>query len=905
MRYIHISSVREDLEKLVNSFKTAFMLKKNRLYIILVFLFLFSGGAFGQFIGVGRKKVNANPINTITYDNPQSFIIGGIKVTGVKFLDPNTLISVSGLSVNDQITIPGEPISSAIRRLMDQGILEEVSINVIKIEDQKAFLEIDLKERPRLNKLSLTGIKKAEQETLEESVSENRGKVITESLIKNIQLTIKKHFIKKGYLNTSVQVKQIDDTLRVNNATLIFDIDKREKVKIDNIIVNGIEEMPQWKVLSKLKKTKARAPLRLFSPSKYIPKQYKEDKTAMVAWLNKKGYRNAQIESDSIVTNESGNVDIYMNINEGHRFFYRNITWTGNYLHQSDTLALILGIKKGDLYNPEELDKKINGIPQNDVSSYYMDDGYLYFSCQPVEVSVEGDSIDIEMRIFEGKQAVINRIILNGNTKTSDHVVMRELLTKPGQKFSKTDLIETTQMLSKLGYFDPEKIEPRPVPQADGTVDIEFNVEEKSNDQIELSGGWGGLQGFVGTFGIVFNNFAVKDMLKFGKGYYKPLPKGDGQRFSIRFQANGGFQNYSMSFTEPWLGGKKPNSFSVSLFHSVQDYAKLLGRYEKLYGSNGGSGFGSPFGGSLGFGGSSRYSGYFKNTGGSITFGKRLNWPDRNFSLSSSLSYQYYDVKNSFLLANFRNGQAHDVSLSANLSRYSLDNTQFTRNGSSLVMSATFNPPYSAFGQNRSTEDIIWIEGHKWLLDADWYTPIVGKLVFHAKANMGFLGRYSEDVGYSPFGRFVVGGAGQGLQNSQNIGVELIGLRGYDEGIVYEKSLAEQVIDVTGVSNSNGQLSRQGGIIYNKFTAELRYPISLNPQATIYALTFLEAGNSWGSYKDYNPFRLRRTAGVGVRVFMAAFGLLGFDYGYGFDPIPGVTNKGLKNFTFSIGQQIR
>ena len=504
------------------------------------------------------------------------------------------------------------------------------------------------------------------------------------------------------------------------------------------------------------------------------------------------------------------------------------------------------------------------------------------------------------MRIFEGKQATINRIILNGNTKTSDHVVMRELLTKPGQKFSKTDLIETTQMLSKLGYFDPQKIEPRPIPQSDGTVDIEYNVEEKSNDQIELSGGWGGIQGFVGTFGITFNNFAIKDIAHFKK--YKPLPKGDGQRFSIRFQANGGFQNYSLSFTEPWLGGKKPNTFSVSLFHSVQDYGKLYDRIEKLYGSSGFNPY-NPLG-SLGVG-SAFTTGYFKNTGGSITFGKRLNWPDRRFNLSSTLAYQYYDVSNSVLLANFRNGTAHDISLNANISRYSLDNPQFTRVGSSISLTATFNPPYSLLGGNKTSDKVTWIEGHKWMFDADWYTPVIGKLVFHAKANMGFLGKYSDEVGYSPFGRFVVGGAGMGLQNNFNIGVELIGLRGYDEGVVLEKSLQQQTDEALGVNNTNGQVSRQGGIIYNKYTAELRYPISLNPQATIYGLAFAEAGNSWSSYNDFNPFNLRRTAGAGIRVFMAAFGLLGFDYGYGFDPIPGLNNKGLKTFTFSIGQQIR
>ncbi|SOE22243.1 Beta-barrel assembly machine subunit BamA [Spirosomataceae bacterium TFI 002] len=880
------------------------MLQKIKITLFLSLLLSISSATFGQFkIGIGgtNKAQTENNSDELDYDNPKSYTIGGIEVTGVRFLDPNTLISVSGLSVNDQIKIPGEAISSALRRLMDQGIIEDVEINILKIEGNKVFLEIALKERPRLNKMELKGIKKTEKETLMEDIETNRGKVITESLVKNIQLSIKKHYIKKGFLNTAVQVQQIDDTLRLNNATLVFNIDKKNKVKIDKITVTGIEEVPLWKALSKMKGTKERAPLRVFTPSKYIPSKFKEDKVALVSFLNKRGYRNAQVVNDSIVYKDNGNIDLYMDINEGSRFYYRNITWTGNYLHASDTLALILGIKKGDLYNPEELDKKINGIPRNDVSSFYMDDGYLYFSCNPIEIAIEGDSIDVEMRINEGKQAIINKIILNGNTKTSDHVVMREILTKPGQKFSKTDLIETTQMLSKLGYFDPQTIEPRPVPQADGTVDIEYNVEEKSNDQIELSGGWGGLQGFVGTFGIVFNNFAIRKIAKLKE--YKPLPKGDGQKFAIRFQANGGFQNYSVSFTEPWLGGRKPNSFSVSLFHSVQDYSKIAERYEKLYGNSGGF---SPFGGisgGLGFGGSA-YQGFFRNTGASVTYGKRLNWPDRNFQLSSTLAYQFYDVENSFLLRNFQNGQANDISLNVNISRYSLDNPQFTRSGSSFSLTGTFNPPYSLLGGNKSAGEKLWIEGHKWMFDADWYTPVVGKLVLRAKANMGFIGRYNSDIGYSPFGRYVIGGAGMGLQNNNAIGVELIGLRGYDEGVVYQPTLAERS-DEIGQSTSNLSYSRQGGIIYNKYTMELRYPISLNQSATIYALTFLEAGNSWGSYKDFNPFQLRRSAGVGVRVMMAAFGLLGFDYGKGFDPIPGVPSQGLKSFTFSIGQQIR
>jgi outer membrane protein insertion porin family len=862
-----------------------------KLFILTLLICVLNTAAKAQRVGLPRLNRTVSEESLIDYTNPKDYIIGGIVVTGAKFLDPNTLISVSGLNVNDEIKIPGERISTAIKRLMDQGIIEDVSVNITKVEGKTVFLELALKERPRLNKIVLNGIRKGEKETIEDKIKTYKGKVITDAMVKNIQNIVKKHYLDKGFRNCTVQVQQNADTVRINNAALVFNISKKSKVKINDIQLNGLKELPEWKVLSKMKGTKEKAPLRIFTPSKYITKKYKEDKEKLVSFLNKNGYRNAQIVSDSIYVVDDKNINIVLNITEGNRFYYRNISWTGNYLRNSDTLALILGVKKGDLYNPEELEKKINGKPQQDVSSYYMDDGYLYFSCQPIETAIEGDSIDIEMRINEGKQATINKIILNGNSKTSDHVVLREILTKPGQKFSKTDLVETVQMLSKLGYFDPQKIEPKPVPQNDGTVNIEYNVEEKSNDNIELSGGWSGIQGIIGTFGIVFNNFAIRKILKIRE--YKPLPKGDGQRFAIRFQANGGFQNYSISFTEPWLGGKKPNSFTVSLFHSVQDYSKIAERMQRLSGNS----FNNPF---LGGGFNSAFTqGFFRNTGGSLTYGKRLNWPDRNFNFSSVFSYQYYDVENSFLLSNFRNGQAHDVSLGFNISRYSLDNPQFTRSGSNISLNSTFNPPYSMFGTPKSGK--LWIEGHKWMFDADWYAPVFGKLIFHAKGNMGFLGRYNSSTGYSPFGRFVLGGAGMGLQNNNSIGIELIGLRGYDEGVLYEATYNEKRESAQAV----GAFSRTGGIIYSKYALELRYPVSLNPQATIFVLGFAEAGNSWGSYKDYNPFKLRRSAGIGARIFMAAFGLLGIDYGYGFDPIPGIQNQGRKAFTFSIGQQIR
>ncbi len=754
------------------------MINSIRLLLIIGILTISNHIAFSQKIGVGgsRNRPVVVAENPVDYAAPKEYIIGGITVSGVKFLDPNTLISVSGLNVNDVITIPGEKISTAIKRLMDQGILEDISIDITKIEGKTVFLDLNLRERPRLSKIILKGIRKGEQETVEDKIKTYKGKVITEAMVKNLQGVIKKHFLDKGFYNCTVQAQQITDSLRANNAALVFNISKKKKVKINDIQLNGIEEMPEWKLLSKMKGTKERAPLRIFTPSKFVAKKYKEDKEKLVDFLNKNGYRNAQINRDSMYKYDDRSINIVLDVTEGKRFYYRNITWTGNYLRNSDTLAMILDIKKGDVYNPEELEKKINGKPQNDISSYYMDDGYLYFSCQPIEIAIDGDSIDIEMRINEGKQATISKIILNGNTKTSDHVVFREILTKPGQKFSKTDLVETVQILSKLGYFDPQKIEPKPIPQADGTVNIEYNVEEKSNDNIELSGGWSGIQGIIGTFGIVFNNFAIRKI--FDLKEYRPLPKGDGQRFAIRVQANGGFQNYSISFTEPWLGGKKPNSFSVSLFHSVQDYSKIAERMNRYYSSSAyGNYYGSMYNSAL-------YQGFFRNTGGSITYGKRLNWPDRNFNLSSALSYQYYDVSKSILLSNFQNGQAHDITLGLNISRYNLDNPQFTRNGSNLSLNATFNPPYSLFGQQTGSK--LWIEGHKWMFDADWYAPLVGKFILHAKGNMGFLGKYNQSKGYSPFGRYVLGGAGMGLQNSNSIGVELIGMRGYDEGIVYE-----------------------------------------------------------------------------------------------------------------------
>jgi outer membrane protein insertion porin family len=904
-----------------------------RLKIILLFtgLLLASAGFSQVRVGLGSSSAtpkSSSSIIDIDYTKPKEYIIGDIKVSGIKFLDANTLISVSGLTVGDRVIIPGEKITTAVRRLMEQGIIEDAEIAVTEIKDvNKISLEIILKERPRLNKYIFEGIRKPEQEAITEKLKLNKGKVITDAMVKNTQLSIKRYFIDKGFLNAKTQIIQVPDTLRANNAAFKVIVDKGKRVKIEELVFDGAKALPVWKLRFKMKNTKQRNVARFYSPSKFIEKKYEEDKEKLIDYYNKKGYRDARITSDTVFDSNAQRIKVIMKIDEGPRYFYRNITWTGNYLHKTEDLVKVLSIKKGDPYNPVELEKRINGIPQGDVSSMYMDDGYLYFRCEPVEVAIEGDSIDLEMRVREGKQFTINKIILNGNSKTSDHVVMREIETLPGQKFNKTALIRTQRQLSSMGYFDPEKIGINPQPQNDGTVNIEYTVEEKASDQIQLSGGWGGIQGFVGTFGVTFNNFSAKNIPNLKS--YRPLPAGDGQKLALNLQASGKFfQTYSVSFTEPWLGGRKPTQFGVSVYYTSSDNRGYSKKIQDLYGNNpyaglgggyGGYGGGYGGGGYGGYGGGNGYGygsglglggvvgeeneGYFKNTGASVSFGKRLNWPDRDFQLSGSLQYQRYNVFKSYFISNFANGTSNDFNVNASLTRSNIDQPGYPRTGSSFSLSVAASPPYSLISGKIPTDQFKWLESHRWMFDATWYTNIVQKLVLKTTAHMGFLGKYNSKMNFSPFGRFALGGAGMTM-GSQNIGQELIGLRGYEDRAVYQPNNSE----VENLRNQTVQYSRLGGIIYNKFAVELRYPVSLLPSATIYLLTFAEAGNSWGSYKDFNMFKLRRSAGVGARILMPAFGLIGLDFGKGFDPIdglPGVPNRGLKNFTFSIGQQIR
>ncbi|WP_338759856.1 outer membrane protein assembly factor BamA [Bernardetia sp. ABR2-2B] len=843
-------------------------------FLLLFSLFLNSSSisVFAQttpFKGLGGFGTNSTySAKDFDYANPKEYTVGGISVEGASYLDPNALISLTGLRIGDKITIPGEDIGLAIRKLWKQGLLGDVSIEVDKFEAEKVFLKLILTERPRLSRFEFTGIPKGQKSTLKDKVTLVRGRIVNDVILKNTEVAIKQHYIKKGFRNVKVNIVQKKDTTLANSIRLEIDVDKGKKVRIQEIEIEGNEAIADKKLKRKLKKTKEFAPWNVFRSSKFIPSEFNNDKKSLIAFYNKEGYRDAYIISDTVKTVEDG-VKIKMIVNEGNKYHYRNITWSGNYIHSDTVLSSVLGVRKGDVYNPEDLQKRMSYNPTGlDITSLYMDDGYLFFNVQPVEIRVDNDSIDIEMRIYEGDQATISKVIVTGNTRTRDHVILREVYTLPGQKFSRSALLRTQQQLSQLGYFDAENIGINPIPNvADGTVDIHYSVEEKPNDQIELSGGWGGqaVGGFIGTLGLTFNNFSSSRLFDFSS--WSPLPQGDGQQVSLRFQASGRqFQTYSFSFTEPWLGGKKPNSFSVSLQHSKQSEFNIF----------------------------REISGNFQVSGITLALGRRLRVPDNYFTLSNSLAYLRYSLNN-YTRAGFRgitDGVFNNIVFNTTLSRSSVDSPIYPRNGASVSLSLGLTPPYSSFRDiNYETaedaEIFKFVEYHKWMFDNSWYTPIVGDLVFSARAHMGFIGSYNPSTPTSPFERFILGGAGLGFGNIL-LGSDIIGLRGYEDNKVVPSDARQE-----------------GGIAYNKFVMELRYPVTLNQAASIFVLAFAEGGNNWGSFKNFQPFDLRRSAGVGARIFMPAFGLLGIDWAYGFDDIPGSPGANGPQFHFTIGQQIR
>lgn len=822
------------------------------------------------------------PQNNFSYTNPEQYTIAEIGFSGIETLDPRALSAITGLKVGDKITLPGEDLSNAIKRIWEQKLVGDISVYVTKVENGKVYLNFHLTESPRISKIIIEGIKKSEKDDIKKKINLSLGQVISNAIIKNTKQKIKDIYIDKGFFDAQVNISLKDDSTLVNKVVVRILVEKGKRVRINKILIHGNEEpknKEEAKLLSdaalkhKLKDTKEKVFYKFFTSSKFLKDKFEKDKEALIDYYNSLGYRDAKIVSDSVYPVEKNKINIAIDIYQGPKYYFRNITWQGNYIYSDRALDTILSIHKGEIYSLAKLEKKLNYNPNGyDISSLYLDDGYLFFHIEPVEVLVENDSIDIEMRIYEGPQATIKDVTVSGNTKTHDHVILRELRTLPGQKFSRSDLIRSQREISTLGYFDPEKIGINPVPNpADGTVDINYTVVEKPSDQIQLSGGWGGLYGFVGTLGVVFNNFSIKNIPHVRS--WDPLPSGDGQRLSVRFQANGpSYQTYSASFTEPWLGGKKPHSLTISLTRSQQSRLDSINRFKA--------------------------DGYLRVQGVSVSFGKRLKWPDDWFSINYTLSYTQYKFKNYgnyyYNFLNIDNAVSHNISFTTTISRNSLNDLTFPTSGSSISLQMIFTPPYSVFNHKdyatmTKAEKYKFVEFNKYMFDNSWYTTLVpGKkrnLVLHTRLHFGYIGAYKKSTGVGPFERFMLGGSGLSGYN-YILGSEIIGLRGYQNNTIKPTSA--------------------GGTIYDKFVVELRYPLNLSPALSVIALTFFEGGNNWNNFSQFDPLNVYRAAGVGTRIMMPAFGTVGVDWGYRLDNIPGYNPaQNRTHVTFMIGHQLR
>ncbi len=849
-----------------------------RLSFLITIIVLFSLN------GLAQISLN-NTIDNLDYNNPREFEIGGVTISGVKFLDHNVLISLSGLQVGEEIEVPGEKISKAIKNLWEQGLFSDVEIKATKIIAGKIFLDIYLQERPRLSAFYFKGIRKSRASDIKEKLDLVRGTQVTKNKIQRAVNVIKNFFIDKGFLDTEVEVIQKPDSALNNHVILGFKIDKRERVKIASINIHGNTVFKDGKLRRKMKDTKQKTWYNIFKRSKYIKSVYEEDKKKLIAFYNEKGYRDAKIQRDSVYRGPDSLIVIDIYLEEGDKYYFRNIEWIGNTKYSAQQLNLVLGIKRGDIYDEAILEKRLRGA-QDAVSTLYLDNGYLFFNVTPVEVKVENDSIDLEMRIYEGKQARINRVTVVGNTKTHDHVIRRELKTKPGELFSQTAVQRSIRELAQLGYFNPEKLNVNPQPNpANGTVDLEYIVEERPSDQIELSGGYGAGM-FIGTLGLRLTNLSLGDFFK--KGAWRPMPTGAGQQLNIRGQTNGTYYKaISASFTEPWLGGRKPNSLTVSFYHTVRSVDRRLIDVDR----------------------------FMKVTGGSVGLGRRLDWPDTYFLMNHIMSYEHYNLREYTSYFFIDNGRSNNLSLTTVLSRNSIDQPIYPRSGSLVSLSLQITPPYSLFKEEdfwklsddekteiedeygieadneilkrENQERYRWIEYHKWKFKSSNYTTIFDKLVLKSNLEFGYLGYFSESIGPSPFESFQLGG--DGLSGYSLYGTETVGLRGYAN---------------EGLSGVYGSLTpRNGGNLYEKLTFELRYPLSLNPNATFYILTFFEAGNAWYDFKEFSPFDLKRSAGVGLRIYLSMFGMLGVDWGYGFDEIPNLPGSNGGQFAFTIGQQ--
>jgi outer membrane protein insertion porin family len=823
--------------------------------------------------GVLAQKT-AEPM--VDYGYPQEYEIGGITVSGTMTTDPNAVKLFTGLQVGDKVSVPGDRISRAIRNLWEQKLFSDVRIEAAEIRGRTIFLNIVVVEKPRLSRFKFTGVSKNEGDKLREEVRLVRGQQVNEALMANTRHKIQRFYADKGHLRASVEIVERPDTLMENSVLLLLNVDKGPRVKIQEVVFNGNEVLTEKRLRKTLKKTKQRRWWNVFGSSKYIVNDYKADKNRLLDLYNEKGHRNAAIVSDTMYFVSEDRINVELTLDEGPQFHFRNITFTGNTKHSDEDLAAILNIRKGDVYNKKLLESRLYMNPAGrDISSLYMDDGYLSFYPDPVELLADGDSIDLDIRIREGKQYRIRSVIINGNTKTHEHVVRREIRTKPGQLFNRSDVIRTQRELSNLGYFNPETMGVNPMQDVrTGLVDLEYTVEEKPSDRLELSGGWGAGR-LVMSLGLSFTNFSMRNLLK--GSAWTPLPSGDGQTLNLRAQTNGRFfQSYSMSFVEPWLGGRKPNALSFSAYHSVQTNG--VARFS----GTGDDRIENPLRQSL------------LITGATVGLGKRLAWPDDYFILRQTLGYQHYDLRNfgsggGQIFFGYATGTSNVLSYQLQFSRNSVDQPFFARSGSDISVSVKATPPFSLlepgkdWGALPPEQRYQWVEFHKWKFTTQWFNKLTNSktghnMVLMTRAGFGYLGRYNNSLGDAPFERFYLGGVP--LTGFILDGREIVSLRGYDDF-----SLAPNT----------------GNFVVAKYTTELRFPISLNPSATIYTLGFVEAGNTWSSMDRFEPFRLYRSAGFGLRLFLPMFGPMGLDYGWRLDDVPGMPNMARSQFHFTIG----
>lgn len=797
-----------------------------------------------------------------SYGNPQRFVIKDINVTGVQYADPAVLLDMIGLAKGDTIELPGAKVTAAIKKLWQQNLFSGVDIRVGHVENEFVTLEVVLTEQPRISSIEFQGAKRTARDDLKEKLNLRIGQQAAPSTLDAAKRMIMKYYLDKGYRNAQVEVRQQPDTAFKNASKVFFVINRGKKVKVKSIDFEGNTAFTDGKLRWKGFKSTKRLSWNIFRSAKFIEDKYRADLGNLITYYNRYGYRDARVTMDTVYTVAPNRLGIRVQIDEGPKYYIRDIKWVGNTVYPAETLTSVLGMKKGDVYDQSLLEKRLF-TDENSILTGYQDNGYLFFSLTPVETNVENDSVTLEMRLFEGPQATINNVAIFGNTRTNENVIRRELRSYPGELFSRTNIIRSVRELANLGYFNPEALDVRPVPNAaNGTVDINYTVEEKSSDQLELSAGWGGGM-FVGTIGVRFGNFSIRQL--FNRKAWRPVPSGDGQSLAIRGTTNGQqYRAVNVSFTEPWLGGRRPTNLTLSFFHSVTDYSKYIWRPS---------------------------SDYFKVTGGSIGVGTRLKWPDDYFTIYSALSFQNYSLRNWRSEFLFTDGEANNFSLQLTWARNSVDQLIYPRSGSNFSITLQATPPYSYFnGKDYESPSMTpqeryhWVEYHKWTSRAQWYTSLWKDLVLYLNAQFGYLGYYNHKVGYSPFEGFTLGG--DGLTGYNYIyGREAIGLRGYANG------------SLTPVQPGGVQIAN----VYNKFTLELRYPIILKPQSSIYMLVFAEAGNSWYEFNRYNPFDMRRSVGAGFRVFLQIVGMLGFDIGYGFDEIRNQPNANKWQPHFIIG----